>query len=182
MWDKYTAMEFAREFGLEVEGFSSVKCDSLQNAEKLLTTFGFWSGLSSRWTKGAAIAIVDGDGMITFRRQPTLQEEKEHQREWERRKRERQQRERKSSERICERRIVVFKEHKMIIKNQWISVETVMPPAGKWVLVCASGAMNCMWWSGNMWQDIVRAEAHNIVVSSITHWMHLPEPPDWEHK
>ena len=65
-----------------------------------------------------------------------------------------------------------------IIQNQWISVEDDPPSEGEWVLVYASGAMNCMWWYEHRWQDPIMAQAHNIVVfEEITHWMRLPRPP-----
>ncbi len=66
----------------------------------------------------------------------------------------------------------------MINQQEWIPVNVTMPPAGKWVLVCADGAMNCMWWTGQKWEDILITQNHNIIIPNISHWMHLPASPN----
>ena len=65
-------------------------------------------------------------------------------------------------------------------QSGWISVDEQLPTSPAWVLVYANGAMNCMFFYNNEWQDPTIAKAHNIDISSISHWMPLPEPPDGE--
>ena len=60
----------------------------------------------------------------------------------------------------------------------WISVDDKLPPeSSPWVLAYANGAMNCMWCYKGKWSDPTYAQAHNITIEDITHWMPLPEKP-----
>ncbi|OGC94038.1 MAG: hypothetical protein A2W25_11695 [candidate division Zixibacteria bacterium RBG_16_53_22] len=60
--------------------------------------------------------------------------------------------------------------------SNWISMKNRLPESPAWVLVYASGAMNCMAYDGG-WKDWTAAQAHNIAIDDITHWMPLPWPP-----
>jgi len=60
---------------------------------------------------------------------------------------------------------------------EWISVEDELPKEQSWVLVYADGAMNCMAYYKGEWKEWTSAQAHNIVIGSITHWMPLPDKP-----
>ena len=59
--------------------------------------------------------------------------------------------------------------------GQWVSVEERLPGSASWVLVCADGALNCLWFFNGSWRE---PTPDNIVVSDITHWQPLPEPPE----
>lgn len=79
-WDTQTAQKFATKFDLEVLGFSRVKCASWQEANKLLSTFGYRQVYNDYycWKMGQKTAVTrGGDGMIVFRRRPTSQERRE---------------------------------------------------------------------------------------------------------
>lgn len=60
---------------------------------------------------------------------------------------------------------------------EWISIKDRLPDDPSWVLVYADGAMNCMGFSQGKWRDWTVLQAANIVISSITYWMPLPERP-----
>ena len=61
--------------------------------------------------------------------------------------------------------------------SEWISVEDKLPHIDSWVLVCSEGVMNCVGYTKCGFEDWTHSHCHNIELSSITHWMSLPEQP-----
>ncbi len=60
---------------------------------------------------------------------------------------------------------------------KWVSIEDKLPDENSWVLVYADGAMNCMGFYKGVWRDWTQPQSGNIIISSITHWMELPNRP-----
>jgi len=64
--------------------------------------------------------------------------------------------------------------------NEWHSVNDRLPEEPNyWVLVYADGAIACRgFMPGKGFQDWELCQAPGLVLSEITHWMELPNPPE----
>lgn len=63
--------------------------------------------------------------------------------------------------------------------NEWVKVEDKEPPAHVAIIICVNGKSKISQyfkgtWSGNYYHDYL---ANKIEGGKVTHWMHLPPPP-----
>ena len=67
---------------------------------------------------------------------------------------------------------------------RWISVEERLPEVGEKVLcLCRAQIVDVLMWYGDCWVStgaewVKTGNAQNYMSSFVTHWMHLPAPPE----